>query len=116
MPLKRKMPQKKQRQNKVDVVKDFIDICGVELERRFGQSPTCKDVVKHFVEKGIIEPKRLRNFMIIADFDKMLVTNKGSRTHTWMDLSIKYNISESQAQNIVYKDRKKSSASSNITY
>ena len=54
--------------------------------------------------------------MIIADFDKMLVTNKGSRTHTWMDLSIKYNISESQAQNIVYKDRKKSSASSNITY
>jgi len=112
MPLKRK----KQKQNKIDVVKDFIEIAGVTLEKRFGLYPTCKDVVKHFVEKGIIEPKRLRNFMIIADFDKMLVTNKGSRTHTWMDLSIKYNISESQAQNIVYKDRKKSSASSNITY
>ena len=36
------MPQKKERQNKVDVVKDFIDICGVELEKRFGQSPTCR--------------------------------------------------------------------------
>lgn len=47
--------------------------------------------------------------MIIVDFDRMLSTNNGSRTHTWMDLSIKYNISESQAQNIVYKERKNKS-------
>ena len=45
--------------------------------------------------------------MVIADFDRMLVGNEGSRTNTWMDLSIKYDISESQAQNIVYKERKK---------
>jgi hypothetical protein len=54
--------------------------------------------------------------MIIVDFDRMLVTNKGSRTHTWMDLSIKYNISESQAQNIVYKKEKSLFLSNNITY
>ena len=77
MPLKRK----RQKQNKVDVVKDFIEIAGNALEKRFGLQPTCKDVVRHFVERGIIEPKRLRNFMIIVDFDRMLVTNKGSRTH-----------------------------------
>jgi len=112
MPLKRK----RQKQNKVDVVKDFIEIAGSSLEKRFGLQPTCKDIVRHFVERGIIEPKRLRNFMIIIDFDRMLVTNKGSRTHTWMDLSIKYDISESQAQNIVYKERKKSEVSSNITH
>tara|TARA_R110000751_G_scaffold42210_2_gene98359 strand:- start:78 stop:416 length:339 start_codon:yes stop_codon:yes gene_type:complete len=112
MPLKRE----KQKQNKIDVVKDFIEVAGVGLEKRFGLYPTCKDIVKHFVERGVIEPKRLRNFMIIVDFDRMLVTNKGSRTHTWMDLSIKYDISESQAQNIVYKERKKSEASSNIAY
>jgi len=110
------MPQKKEKRNKVDVVKDFIDICGLELERRFGLSPTCKDIIRHLVEKGIIDPKRLRNYMVIVDFDRMLVTNKGSRTHTWMDLSIKYNISESQAQNIVYKERKKSIPSNNITH
>ena len=101
------MAQKKQRQNKLDVVKDFVETAGVMLEKRFGLHPTCKDVVRHFVERGVIEPRRLRNFMIIVDFDRMLVTNKGSRTHTWMDLSIKYDISESQAQNIVYKERKK---------
>jgi hypothetical protein len=33
-----------------------------------------------------------------------------------MDLSIKYEVSESQAQNIVYKYRKKAKASENITY
>ena len=112
------MPQKKQkqRQNKVDVVYDFIEIAGLELEKRFGESPTSKDIIKHLVERGIIEPKRIRNYMIIADFDRMLVGNEGSRTYTWMDLSIKYNISESQAQNVVYKERKKGRPSSNITY
>ena len=54
--------------------------------------------------------------MIIVDFDRMLSTNNGSRTHTWMDLSIKYNISESQAQNIVYKERKKQKPSNNIAF
>ena len=105
---------KRQRQNKVDVVKDFIETAGVGLEKRFGFHPTCKDIVRHFVERGIIEPKRLRNFMIIVDFDRMLVANKGSRTHTWLVFFIKYNISESQAQNIVYKERQKSTISYNI--
>ena len=110
------MSLKKIRQNKVDVVFDFIEIAGSELERRFGDNPTCKDIIKHLSERGLIEPKRIRNYMIIADFDKMLVGNDGSRTNTWMDLSIKYDISESMAQNIVYKERKKSKPSNNITY
>lgn len=110
------MSEKKERQNKVDVVYDYIELVGVELEKRFGENPTSKDIVRHLVERGVIEPKRVRNYMIIADFDKMLVGNQGSRTHTFMDLSIKYTISESQAQNIVYKERKKSVPMNNISY
>jgi hypothetical protein len=110
------LAEKKERQNKVDVVYDYIELVGVELEKRFGETPTSKDVIRHLVERGVIEPKRVRNYMIIADFDKMLVGNQGSRTHTWMDLSIKYHISESQAQNIVYKERKKSIPMNNISY
>ena len=110
------MAQKKERQNKIDVVYDYIEIVGFELERRFGESPTCKDMIRHLVERGMIEPKRVRNYMIIADFDRMLVGNEGSRTHTFMDLSIKYEISESQAQNIVYKERKKSTLMNNISF
>lgn len=110
------MSEKKERQNKVNVVYDYIELVGVELEKRFGKEPTSKDIIRHLVERGVIEPKRVRNYMIIADFDKMLVGNEGSRTHTWMDLSIKYTISESQAQNIVYKERKKSTPMNNISY
>jgi len=108
--------QKSKRQNKVDVVYSYIELAKNEIVRRFGNDPTPKDIIRHLVERGIIEPKRLRNYMIIHDFDKGLVFNKGSRTHTFMDLSIKYHLSESQAQNIVYKERKKSILSENISY
>ena len=103
------------RKNKGIVVIEYIDILEKELIKRFGDDPTTKDVLRHLVEKGMIEPKRLRNYMIIYDFDKLLVSNEGSRTHTFMDLSIKYDITERQAQTIVYKDRKKSIWTYNIT-
>ena len=104
------------RQNKVDVVFNYLDLLKKEILKRFGETATPKDILKHLVERGMVEPKRLRNYMIIADFDKRLCFNKGNRTHTFMDLSIKYKVSESQAQNIVYKYRKKAKASENITY
>lgn len=103
------------RQNKVTVVYDYIDLAEQEINKRWND-PTTKDILRHLIEKGIVEPKRLRNYMIIYDFDCMLKSNEGNRTYTFMDLSIKYNISERQAQSIVYKERKKQSASENITY
>lgn len=102
------------RKNKGLVVIEYLDVLEKELKKRFGGDPTTKDIIRHLVEKGMIEPKRLRNYMIIYDFDKLLVGNEGSRTHTFMDLSIKYDITERQAQTIVYKDRKKSMWTYNI--
>jgi len=102
--------------NKVDVVFDYLELMKLEINKRFGETATKKDILKHLIERGMIDPRRLRNYMIIADFDKRLHFNKGNRTHTFMDLSIKYKVSESQAQNIVYKYRKKAKASENITY
>ena len=78
------------RKNKGLVVIEYLDVLEKELKKRFGDDPTTKDIIRHLVEKGMIEPKRLRNYMIIYDFDKLLVGNEGSRTHTFMDLSIKY--------------------------
>tara|TARA_R100000541_G_scaffold47264_1_gene54278 strand:+ start:303 stop:626 length:324 start_codon:yes stop_codon:yes gene_type:complete len=102
--------------NNIIVVHDYLDLMSNEILKRFGETATNKDILKHLVERGIVDPRRLRNYMIIADFDRKLVLNKGNRTHTFMDLSIKYKVSESQAQNIVYKYRKKAKASENITY
>lgn len=103
-----------QRENRVDVIREYIDLLKKELDVRFGTNPTAKDILAHLIERGMIEPKRLRNYMVIKDFDELLVTNDGNRTHSFMDLSIKYEITERTAQNIVYKERKKSILKNNI--
>jgi hypothetical protein len=54
--------------------------------------------------------------MIIYDFDEFLKFNEGNRTHTFMDLSIKYDITERQAQSVVYKERRKSVTLENVSW
>ena len=103
------------RQNKEEVVYQYIKVVEEEIAKRWHE-PTVVDILRHLTERGIVDPKRLRNYMIIYDFDTLLKFNDGSRTHTFMDLSIKYDISERQAQSVVYKERVKGRAAYNITY
>jgi|TARA_Y100001973_G_C5189616_1_gene330093 hypothetical protein len=103
------------RQNKKEIVYEYIKIAEKEISKRWHE-PTLQDMLRHLIEKGIVEPKRLRNYMIIYDFDTLLKYNEGSRTHTFMDLSIKYDISERQAQSVVYKERRKENPTTNITF
>tara|TARA_R110002051_G_scaffold1515_1_gene8351 strand:- start:40 stop:360 length:321 start_codon:yes stop_codon:yes gene_type:complete len=103
------------KQNDIKVVEEYLELLNKEVSLRFS-SPTSKDTIRHLIEKGIIAPKILRNYMIIYDFDCMLRFNEGNRTHTFMDLSIKYEISERQAQSVVYKERRKQKLTENITY
>ena len=93
--------------NKIEFIVDFIDVVWNEVQTRFGDFATPKDVVYHLVERGLCEPTRVRNYLIIYDFDKILKENKGHVTHTFMDLSIKYDLSDRQIQGIVYKYRPK---------
>ena len=104
------------RQNKLEIVYEYLDLLEKEVKLRYGDDPTVKDTLMHLVERGIIAPKILRNYMIIYDFDCMLKFNEGSRTHTFMDISIKYNLTERQAQTIVYKDRTKHLPKYNVSY
>ena len=107
------MPKRKG--NKPQIIYEYIEVLAVELNKRFGDQANTKDILGHLVERGMVEKKRLRNYMIIHDFDNLLVSNKGNRTATFMDLSIKYDICESKVQNVVYKDRKKSKLSENVS-
>ena len=100
------------RQNKIDIVYQYIKVAEKEISKRW-HDPTIVDVLRHLTEKGIVDPKRLRNYMIIYDFDTLLKFNDGNRTHTFMDLSIKY---DRQAQSVVYKERVKDQHTCNITY
>ena len=105
-----------ERQNSKEVVYEYLEVMEKEITLRIPDNATIKDTVLHLLERGLIPPKKVRNYMIIHDFDTMLRFNEGNRTHTFMDLSIKYDISERQAQSIVYKERVKENANYNITY
>lgn len=93
--------------NDITIIKEFIEIVWSEVQTRFGDYATTKDVVYHLAERGLCEPTRIRNYLIIYDFDRILKDNKGHVTHTFMDLSIKYELSDRQIQGIVYKYRPK---------
>ena len=102
------------RQNKLDIVYEFIDKLEEQIVIRLSDEATIKDIVRHLCEYGLIEPKRLRNYMIISEFDELLRNNHGNITHTFCDLSIKYEMSESQVGRIIYKERKKGHPRYNI--
>ena len=93
--------------NNINLIIDFIEIMWIEVQTRFGEYATPKDVVYHLTERGLCEPTRIRNYLIIHDFDILLKQNKGHITHTFMDLAIKYEMSDRQIQSIVYKYRSK---------
>jgi|TARA_R100000482_G_scaffold124933_2_gene80054 hypothetical protein len=100
--------------NKQEIVFEFRDILFEQLERRFGENFGLGDVIYQLCSQGLIPPKTLRNYMMIKDFDKFIVDNMGHVGNTFIDLSVKYEISEKQAKNIVYKQRNKFIAKSNI--
>jgi hypothetical protein len=102
------------RQNDIKIVYEFMEELENQIILRFSDEATIKDVIRHLCEYGLIEPKRLRNYMIISQFDKTLKNNKGNVTHTFCDLSLKFEISESQIGRVVYKERKKGHPKYNI--
>jgi hypothetical protein len=100
--------------NEIDHVENFIEIVWNEIQTRFGEYATPKDIVYHLLERGIAEPIRVRNYLIIKEFDRLLVENEGHVTHTFMDLSIIYDLSDRQVQGVVYKYRNKFRKEANI--
>jgi hypothetical protein len=100
--------------NKQKIVFEFRDILYQQLNKRFGDKFALGDVVYHLASQGLITPKVLRNYMMIRDFDKFIIDNNGHVGNTFIDLSVKYDISEKQAKNIVYKQRHKFDSKSNI--
>ena len=105
-----------ERQNSKEVIYEYLELIEQEVTIRIGNEATIKDTILHLIERGLIHPKKIRNYMIIHDFDKLLVSNEGNRTHTFMDLSIKYHLTERQAQTVVYKERVKYVPAYNVSY
>tara|TARA_R110000744_G_scaffold89619_2_gene174191 strand:+ start:2972 stop:3292 length:321 start_codon:yes stop_codon:yes gene_type:complete len=103
------------KRNNIKQVKRFCDLISEEIEKRFGTGATVKDLIFHLSQYGLIKPITLRNYLITQDFYKQLRLNEGHMTHTFMDMSIEYNLSERQIQTIIYEYQKKFQSKENIT-
>ena len=102
------------KQNDKEIIYSFCEKMYQEITQRFGDYATVKDVTYHYVEKGIVRPTEVRDYMILVDYDTYLRANQGHITHTFMDLSIKYHLSERHIENIVRNRRKKHKKKHNI--
>tara|TARA_R100001440_G_scaffold23837_1_gene38758 strand:- start:763 stop:1080 length:318 start_codon:yes stop_codon:yes gene_type:complete len=95
------------RQNNAKIVEEFIDVIYNQVKAKYSEEAGIKNVLNHLAEKGLIEPRKIRDYMIIQDFDKILKSNENNYTFTYMDISIKYDVSERTIQNIIYKHKRK---------
>nr|BAR36785.1 hypothetical protein [uncultured Mediterranean phage uvMED] len=100
--------------NSKEVIDEFLDIVRDEAIVRWGEGFTVKDLVYHLIENGIIAPKSLRNYMMFRDFDRFIVNNRGHVGHTFIDISIRHDLTEKQCRNIIYKQRYKTEKDYNI--
>jgi hypothetical protein len=100
--------------NRKEIVEEFLDIVRQESILRWGEDFTVKDLVYHLIENGIIAPKSLRNYMMFRDYDKFIVDNEGHVGHTFMDISVRHDLTEKQCRNIIYKQRYKTEKDYNI--
>jgi len=102
------------KRNNLIEVKRFCDILANDLLLKYGENFTVKDLIFHLSQNGTIKPVTLRNFLIINDFYVKLKQNDGHMNHTFIDISIEYNLSERQIQTIIYEYQKKLQPKNNI--
>ncbi|MDX2000963.1 MAG: hypothetical protein SFW35_00895 [Chitinophagales bacterium] len=77
---------------------------------RFSSTATydmLKVVVIHLISEDLLDQERLRNYLIVKEFPECLEKNDHRYMDTTYQLAIKYELSERQVQNILYKQRKK---------
>ena len=85
----------------------YLQECGSDLP--------CDQLLRELIKDGLTDPERIRNYMIVKDYHRLLERNSGYSGKTLEDLSELYKISTRQVQNIVYKWSNKYRAASNIT-
>lgn len=96
--------------NQADVINRFAD-CYIE---KFKGNVDAARLVLNLIADNLTDLERLRNYLIIEDYYELLRENNGISYLTLIQLSDKYNLTERQIQNVVYKWSDKYKRSSNI--
>jgi Mor family transcriptional regulator len=83
-----------------DMIQKFLE----NYTSASSQKHSCaKEILEQLFADGIIEEKRLRNYMIVMDYYKYLSRHEGHSTKAIAELSELYKMSSRQIQNVLYK-------------
>ena len=96
--------------NNIDVISRFADNY---LEKFKGNVEPAR-LLLNLISDDITDIERIRNYMIIDEYYQLLRENNGISYLTLIQLSDKYDLTERQVQNIVYKWSDKYKKSRNI--
>ena len=97
--------------NHSDVINRFTD-CYIEKFK--GNNVDAARLVLNLISDNLTDLERLRNYLIIEEYYELLRENNGISYLTLIQLSDKYDLTERQIQNIVYKWSDKYKRSSNV--
>jgi len=63
-----------------EVIDSFITNFTLDLEKRYGKNANIKEILYHFIDKGIAPTSRVRDFAIVHDYLEYKARSTGS---TW---------------------------------
>jgi len=96
--------------NHADVINRFA---GSYIEKFKGNVDTAR-LILNLISDDLTDLERLRNYLIIEEYYQLLRENNGISYLTLIQLSDRYDLTERQIQNIVYKWSDKYKKSRNI--
>ncbi|HXH18720.1 MAG TPA: hypothetical protein VNJ07_06515 [Chitinophagales bacterium] len=96
--------------NHSDVINRFVN----SYIEKFKGNVDATRLVMNLIADDLTDLERLRNYLIIEEYYELLRENNGISYLTLIQLSDKFELTERQIQNIVYKWSDKYKKSSNI--
>lgn len=69
------------------------------------KTPGGAQMIDQLVTEGLLQERHMRHYLIIKQFPELLAENDGHITSTVYQLSDRYDLSERQVQNVLYKYR-----------
>ena len=98
------------RPNSINVLNRFSDI----YLSKFKTAPDPMKLLTCLINDDLADFERIRNYLIIEEYYRLLRENNGISYLTLIELSDKYKLNERQIQNIIYKWSEKYKRFSNV--
>ena len=93
--------------NNKETAEQFVNALVKKVYKDIGESASLEQALNYLVDRGILRRLTVRNYMILLDYDELLVKHHNNSYQSIIDISVKYDVCERQIKNIIYNARKR---------